>query len=104
MSLYSNNYQFQSIQGPTDSQLKSNAIEGYQPVSRIGEVVINSFIDPYEFAQLPQSLSVGEVKGTALYDAQGKAIADPPNAAYGNYNGADPVAEHKPHFHEVRSH
>ena len=35
--------QFQSIQGPTDPMLRHSEIEGYQPVSRIGEVVINSF-------------------------------------------------------------
>ncbi len=35
--------QFQSIQGPTDPQLRHSEIEGYQPVSRIGEVVINAF-------------------------------------------------------------
>ena len=37
---------FQSLQGPTDSSLKHSEIEGYQPVSRIGEVVINSFGTP----------------------------------------------------------
>ena len=35
--------QFQSIQGPTDPNLRHSEIEGYQPVSRIGEVVINAF-------------------------------------------------------------
>jgi hypothetical protein len=38
--------QFQSIQGPTDPQLRHSEIEGYQPVSRIGEVVINAFGAP----------------------------------------------------------
>ena len=38
--------QFQSIQGPTDPSLRHSEIEGYQPVSRIGEVVINSFGAP----------------------------------------------------------
>jgi hypothetical protein len=37
---------FQSIQGPTDPMLRHSEIEGYQPVSRIGEVVINSFSTP----------------------------------------------------------
>ena len=37
---------FQSLQGPTDPSLKHSEIEGYQPVSRIGEVVINSFGTP----------------------------------------------------------
>jgi len=35
--------QFQSTQGPTDPNLRHSEIEGYQPVSRIGEIVINSF-------------------------------------------------------------
>tara|TARA_B110001452_G_scaffold254198_1_gene245556 strand:- start:30351 stop:30527 length:177 start_codon:yes stop_codon:yes gene_type:complete len=35
--------QFQSIQGPTDSRLEHTTLSGYQPVSRIGEVVINAF-------------------------------------------------------------
>ena len=38
--------QFQSIQGPVDPSLRHSAIEGYQPVSRIGEIVINSFGAP----------------------------------------------------------
>jgi hypothetical protein len=43
MSLYTSTYQFQSVQGPSDPMLTQNAVEGYQPVSRIGEVVINAF-------------------------------------------------------------
>lgn len=38
--------QFQSTQGPTDPSLRHSEIEGYQPVSRIGEIVINSFSAP----------------------------------------------------------
>lgn len=34
---------FQSFAGPGDRDLKRSEIEGYQPVSRIGEVVMNSF-------------------------------------------------------------
>lgn len=34
---------YQSYMGPTDPNLRHSEIEGYQPVSRIGEVVINSF-------------------------------------------------------------
>ena len=33
----------QSYQGPTDPALRSNAVEGYTQVSRIGESVINAF-------------------------------------------------------------
>ena len=43
MSYYQPTHQFQGIQGPTDPQLPMTELEGYQPVSRIGEVVINSF-------------------------------------------------------------
>lgn len=46
MSMYQSTYQFQGVQGPTDPALTHNAVEGYQPVSRIGEVVINAFGTP----------------------------------------------------------
>ena len=36
-------FQFQSSSGPTDSDRRHSLTEGYQPVSRIGEVVVNSF-------------------------------------------------------------
>ena len=40
---------FRSYMGPGDKDLpRSNEVQGYQPVSRIGEVVMNSFIDAYE--------------------------------------------------------
>ena len=35
--------QFQAYQGPADPMLKSSELEGYQPVSRIGEIVVNAF-------------------------------------------------------------
>ena len=38
---------FQSFAGPGDRDLKMTEIEGYQPVSRIGEVVMNSFSTLY---------------------------------------------------------
>jgi len=34
---------YQTYMGPTDPNLRHSEIEGYQPVSRIGEVVINCF-------------------------------------------------------------
>jgi len=86
-------YEFQSVQGPTDSIITNNAIEGYQPVSRIGEIVINAFVDAQEWEDLQDNVSSGEVKGTALYDAEGKAITA--NGAYGTA-----MYETKPHFHE----
>ena len=53
MSLYTSQYQFQGVQGPSDPMLKNNAVEGYQPVSRIGEVVINAFGTPRSLASFP---------------------------------------------------
>ena len=52
---------YQSYQGPTDPNLRHSEIEGYQPVSRIGEVVINSFVDSYEFTALNDTLEVKDV-------------------------------------------
>ena len=70
--------QFQSVQGPVDDRLRHSELEGYQPISRIGEVVINSFVDAYEFAQLPEAVKAGDLDGNA---------------------GGNDV-EFKPHFHE----
>jgi len=72
--------QFQSLQGPTDPSLRHSEIEGYQPVSRIGEVVINSFVDSYEFAQLPEALKAQSLDGDVA--------------------GPGEQVEFKPHFHE----
>lgn len=92
--------QFQSVQGPTDpSFVNNNAIEGYQPVSRIGEIVINAFVDDNEYNELKPHLYAGEICGTALYDANGQVIESPPNAYLGNNNGRG-IVETKPHFHE----
>ena len=71
---------YQSYQGPTDPNLNHSLIEGYQPVSRIGEVVINSFVDSYEFTALNENIAIKDVSGVST---------DP-----------DTVFEHKPHFHE----
>jgi hypothetical protein len=75
--------QFQSIQGPTDSRLEHTTLDGLQPVSRIGEVVGNCFVDAHEFAALPQTL-------------QGKKLV--PGADDG-----EATVEYKPHFHEWAS-
>ena len=75
--------QFQSIQGPTDSRLEHTTLDGYQPVSRIGEVVINAFVDSYEHANLPPQL-----KQEAIDNLGG---------------GGNQVVEYKPHFHEWAS-
>ena len=80
---------YQSYMGPTDPNLRHSEIEGYQPVSRIGEVVINSFIDSYEFTALPEYVTVEDV--------------EPPSGAAEDERTAATLKmpfEHKPHFHE----
>ena len=84
MTSYNKGHQFQSLNGPSDPQLYRSATEGYQPVSRIGEIVLNAFVDPYEFARLPASVSSTDL------------------APSGANIGTDPV-EFKPHFHEWAS-
>ena len=81
---------YQSYQGPTDPNLRHSEIEGYQPVSRIGEVVINCFIDSYEFTALPEQISVQDVEPKG---AAGAGDARAPETLIMPY-------EHKPHFHE----
>lgn len=73
---------FQSYAGPGDKGLRSTEIEGYQPVSRIGEVVINAFVDSYEFSLLEDGLTQSKLSG------KGDDTA---------------MVEFKPHFHEVRT-
>lgn len=79
-------YNWQSVQGPTDPILRRSEVEGYQPVSRIGEVVLNAFVDAYEWQRLPESLQEYELNGKTTDPAV-------PGAA-------DKPAERKPHFHE----
>ena len=71
---------YQSYQGPTDPNLQHSLIEGYQPVSRIGEVVINSFVDSYEFTALDDTIKIQDVSGDS--------------------NDSSDIFEYKPHFHE----
>lgn len=75
---------FQSYAGPGDRNLPMTEISGYQPVSRIGEVVMNAFVDAYEFSALAhEQLRLGQLTGVG-----------------GNDPATDPVVEFKPHFHE----
>ena len=78
---------FQSYAGPGDRDLPHTEISGYQPVSRIGEVVINAFVDAYEFAQVPANITSNQLCGSNPADMS-------PNG------GGESVVEHKPHFHE----
>jgi len=81
MSYYQPGHQFQGIQGPTDPQLPMTELEGYQPVSRIGEVVVNSFVDSYEFSVLNDTITEKDLTGDASkVDTR--------------------ACETKPHFHE----
>lgn len=74
---------FQSVQGPSDPFLRRNEVEGYQPVSRIGEIVMNSFVDAYEFSNAADMLTQKQISG--------------------NVGAGDEIVEHKPHFHEWAS-
>lgn len=80
---------FQAVQGPSDPFLTRNEIEGYQPVSRIGEIVMNSFIDAYEFSSCAEVLTGNEMVNGSL-------------AKTGDLD-YDGVFEYKPHFHEWAS-
>lgn len=51
---------FSSYSGPGDRNLPMSEISGYQPVSRIGEVVMNAFVDAYEFSALQKEQLNGE--------------------------------------------
>lgn len=73
---------FQSYVGPGDRNLPMTTTQGYQPVSRIGEVVINAFCDSYEFSALKRS------------QLNGRELTGNPAIA----NGGPPV-EFRPHFH-----
>lgn len=76
----------QSFQGPTDASFKHTTTDGYQPVSRIGEVVLNSFIDTHEFAQLKPAIKYSEMSG----EDAAEDVAGQQGDQY----------ETRPHFHE----
>ena len=97
---------YQSYQGPTDPSLTHSLIEGYQPVSRIGEVVINSFVDSYEFTALNETIMVKDVAGT---DSLRKPYPENPTPGQREkvdeenrmtLSLANEPYEYKPHFHE----
>jgi len=89
----------QNYQGPTDTALRSSNISGYSQVSRIGEQVINAFVDSYEYGALPESISVAELNGEGYMND-----ASPPDLTMLSGNAATNtdkhLVEHKPHFHE----
>jgi hypothetical protein len=69
---------FQSFAGAGDKGLRNNVISGYQPASRVGEIMNNAFVDQHEFVKLPD----GGITGDQMRD-----------------NGG-PEVEPKPYFHE----
>lgn len=78
--------------------LRSNAIEGYSQVSRIGESVINAFVDTHEFGVLPTQFTTGELVGSVYRDSAGDyKLVENGNAAAGAIVN---VMETKPHFYE----
>lgn len=71
-------------------------ISGYQPVSRIGEVVMNAFVDAYEFSTLfKDQLTAAEISGKTINTQD-------PGATPDEFSLVDhtSVVEYKPHFHE----
>jgi hypothetical protein len=75
---------FQSFAGHGDRDLPMTEVSGYQPVSRIGEVVMNAFVDSYEFAGLVDQITAQDMTGVP-----------PPLGA-----GGSQIVEYKPMFHE----
>ena len=75
---------FISYAGPGDRDLPQSEVSGYQPVSRIGEVVMNAFIDWHGTPALADTLNGKEMSG---------------NAALATAHAGE-TAEHKPMFHE----
>ena len=51
----------QKIQGPADGRLRHSEVEGYTPVSRIGEVVLSASVDMYEHAALDEMVLARDV-------------------------------------------
>lgn len=75
---------FASYAGPGDRDLPMSEVSGYQPVSRIGEVVMNAFVDTYEFAALQENITGGDMGGPVFGQGQNQR----------NY------VESRPMFHE----
>jgi hypothetical protein len=78
--------------------LKSNAIEGYTQVSRVGEQVVNCFVDTYEFGVVPDVFSQAEMLGEAFNDGT-DVLKKPDGSAYTDAQKRDNKVETKPHFY-----
>ena len=79
---------FQAYAGPGDKGFRSTELEGYQPATRIGEVVMNAFVDSYEYTSeaMNDQITLGDLNPII---ASGGAPGNPAE-----------VVEYKPHFHE----
>ncbi len=86
---------FQSYTGPGDRDLTNNLMEGYQPVSRIGEVVMNAFVDAYEFTALPDQIT--HAAGDKDADGNWNNTSFLENNRNPDFNA---IVEYKPMFHE----
>lgn len=75
---------FTSYAGPGDRDLPMTEVQGYQPVSRIGEVVMNAYVPPHLWEKLPDCMDQ-----TMSRDPDGVVPC-----------AADQQFETKPHFHE----
>lgn len=93
---YQSSSDFQSYMGPGDKYLASNdSISGNQPVSRIGEIVLNAFVDPYEFSTLAHDyLTAEQLHGHLQTEARHA------NDASSNLTHDQSPVEYKPMFHE----
>ena len=93
-------YPMQGIQGPGDTKLPMNEVSGYTQASRIGEVVINAFVEYNEYGVLPDTLKKAEFESLAYTTKDGTLTM---------LSGALPttdqqqVVETKPHFFEWAS-
>ena len=52
---------FLSSKGPQDDALPRNEVVGYSQVSRIGEVVVNAFVDTHEWSLLKEQATFDDV-------------------------------------------
>ena len=71
MTIPTQGVDFTSVQGPGDDRLPSNEVSGYSLVSRVGEVVIQAFVDTAEFATVPEDMYTDHVDGVAAPGAPG---------------------------------
>lgn len=76
---------------PGSTELANNLVEGYQPYSRINELVHNAFIDPYEWNQMRESISKKEMEALSTHALE---------EVRRNGGNTGPQGELRPDFHE----